>query len=153
MKAALSLAGAGLVAVVVGAPVAGEETSNATFRQQRLIRPAGQDQAVQARSASLPTAISYGYAAYPVYSSTYAYPYSWLWPAYSYGATGYYYAAPSYYPYATHYYPFAYYSQPYFGYSHASWVPPVSYGYASVPTTYAYYGPPHGSGFWIGLGF
>ena len=144
MKAALSIVSAALV-LSLASPASGEESSTTTFRQQEAT--------VSARSASLPTAISYAYATYPVYSSTYAYPYSWLWPAYSYGATGYYYAAPSYYPHATHYYPFAYYAQPYFGYTHYSWVPPVSYGYSNVPTTYAYYGPLHGSGFWIGLGF
>jgi hypothetical protein len=134
-------------------PAAGDDESNASFRQQRLVRPADREVPVAARSASLPTAISHGYAAYPVYSYTYAYPYSWLWPAYSYGATGYYYAAPSYYPYATHYYPFAYYSQPYFGYTPYSSLPPVAASYAYAPTTYAYYGPPYGSGFWIGLSF
>lgn len=152
MQAALLLASAALV-LALAPPALCQESSTATFRQQRMITSAGQEPTVTARSASLPTAISYGYAASPVYSYTYAYPYSWLWPAYSYGATGYYYAAPSYYPYATHYYPFAYYAQPYFGYTHYSWIPPVSYGSGYIPTTYAYYGPPYGSGFWIGLGF
>lgn len=152
MKAALLLASAAL-ALSLSPPASGEDSPTTTFRQQRMITSAGQEPGMTARPASLPTAISDGYATDPVYSSAYAYPSSWLWPAYSYGATGYYYAAPSYYPYATRYYPFAYYSQPYFGYTHYSWIPPVSYGYSNVPTTYAYYGPLYGSGFWIGLGF
>ena len=134
--------------------VAAESPDNATSSQQRLIRSIEENSGeIRATTASLPVAVSDGYATYPVYAYTYAYPYSWLWPAYSYGATGYYYAAPSYYPYSTYYYPFAYYAQPYYGYTHYSWLPAYASSDAYVPTASAYYGPPYGSGFWISLGF